>query len=588
MPAANQTDLERRSFEIRSEEPATPEEPRRIVGYAAVFDQVAYGEVIRKGAFQDSLASNRDIKAYWSHASDQVLGRRANGTLILREDDHGLYVEIIPNHNTTWGANALAAVKRGDVTQFSFAFVPIEERIILGADGEPIRELVSVELYEVSPVAEPWYEGTSAEAKRKPDEVKIMSEEKTEEIKQEEQKAEQIIQEQVRGMTENVGVGRVTPPTASAPPEERKIESVHRYGTLRNFRGRDAERSAHDFGMWALAAIGKPKAREYCRVNGIELRTQLEGTNNVGGYLVPNQFIDSLLEMRDQYGVFRRNVLVVPMSSDVATQPKAGTALTAYWTGENTAGTKSTAGFDVVTLTAKKLAVLAAISSELSEDAAINVGDYLAGQIAYAFSVAEDAAGFYGDGTSTYGSQYGVINRIASVGTASIVEAAAGTSTDWTAITMRDLANMFGKLPSYASTPNCKWYCSGAFFGQVLQYLAMAAGGNTASILTDGRLGRSFLGYPVEIVESMPKTATSTQIVCLFGDLSLAAILGERRQTTITFSGDATVNSVSAFENDLIVVKGTERVAIAVHNVGSSSVAGPVIALKTKAPSGGG
>jgi hypothetical protein len=42
----------------------------------------------------------------------------------------------------------------------------------------------------------------------------------------------------------------------------------------------------------------------------------------------------------------------------------------------------------------------------------INMGDDLAGEIAYAFALKEDQCGFIGDGTSTYGGMQGVCTKI--------------------------------------------------------------------------------------------------------------------------------------------------------------------------------
>jgi uncharacterized protein len=137
--------------------------PSRIVGYAAVFNQVAHGEMIAPGAFTKTLAEQADIRAYWSHDANgsQVLGRTTNGTLTLREDDKGLWCEISPNLQTEWGRSALASVARGDVNQMSFGFAPVRESYE-DIGGARVRVLKEVRLYEVSPVAEPWYPSTEA------------------------------------------------------------------------------------------------------------------------------------------------------------------------------------------------------------------------------------------------------------------------------------------------------------------------------------------------------------------------------------------------------------------------------------------
>ena len=53
---------------------------------------------------------------------------------------------------------------------------------------------------------------------------------------------------------------------------------------------------------------------------------------------------------------------------------------------------------------------------KLDFDAIISVGDDLTREMAYAFAVKEDACGFLGDGTSTYGHMTGVKNAIAASG----------------------------------------------------------------------------------------------------------------------------------------------------------------------------
>ncbi len=134
-----------------------------IAGYAAVFNQVGYGEMIAPGAFTKTLQEQRDIKAYWSHndRDSQVLARTENDTLRLKVDDTGLYCEFFPNPETTFGRNALALVGRGDVNQMSFTFRSIKthyEEI----KGESVVVQDEVQLIEVSLVSDPWYTGTSA------------------------------------------------------------------------------------------------------------------------------------------------------------------------------------------------------------------------------------------------------------------------------------------------------------------------------------------------------------------------------------------------------------------------------------------
>ncbi len=357
--------------------------------------------------------------------------------------------------------------------------------------------------------------------------------------------------------------------------------------------GKTAEERAFRFGMWAIAAVGKSsKATKWCSENGIPVQwvedteskaAHGENANELGGFLVPEEFDADLIDLRLQYGVFRRNARYTPMSSDTKNRSRRTGGLTAYFVGEAQAGTVSNKGWDRVQLIAKKLMVLALVSNELNEDAAINIGDDLAQEIAYAFAYKEDLCGFLGDATSAYGGILGVNTRLTTVngvdeGGGLIL--AAGNA--YSEIILSDFNRTVARLPSYARL-GAKWYASPTFNDSVMQKLAFAAGGVPGMEIINGVPTNKFLGYPVELTEVMPVTEANSQVCAVFGNLQMAAMFGDRRGTTISFSEHATVGSINCFETDQIAVRGTERFDINVHDVGTATVAGPVVGLITAA-----
>ena len=111
----------------------------------------------------------------------------------------------------------------------------------------------------------------------------------------------------------------------------------------------------------------------------------------------------------------------------------------------------------------------------------------------------------------------------------------------------------------------------------------LASGGATALEAAQGRNAPMYLGYPVHYSQIMPRVEGNSQVCALFGDLSLAALFGDRRMTTIAMSEHLN------FAEDEIAIRGTERFDINVHDVGNASgtaslrVAGPIVALITAA-----
>ena len=349
-------------------------------------------------------------------------------------------------------------------------------------------------------------------------------------------------------------------------------EKARVFGRLKHLKSQE---SAYKFGRWALGALGHQKSAEWCKANGISLvrmKGHVEGINSQGGFTVPDEFENELINLREQYGVFRRNARVVPMSSDVKRIPKRSGTVTAYFVGEAAAITESQQSFDQVQLVAKKLGVLTTISSELNEDNVVGLGDDLAGEIAYAFALKEDDCGFNGDGTSTYGGIVGLANAL----TDATYQVSDGGQTTYAAVTQAEISAGFRKLPAWAAQRNnIKIFCSKNAFHGIFERLAMAAGGVTAAEMANGLVAPKFFGYPVEFAQVIPVSESGGSTFAYIGDLAQGCIFGDRRQQTVAFSDSA----LNAFEQDELAVRGTQRFDIVCANVGSASAYGALVKM---------
>ena len=141
-------------------------------GYAAVFntpssDLGGFVEIIRQGAFSASLADNSEVMALAYHDLTKPLARRSAGTLTLTEDSKGLLVEITLADTTT-ARDLLADIEAGNVSGMSFGFCCRSggDKWTINGNGQPtVRELIDVELVEVSAVTCPAYTDTSIAAR---------------------------------------------------------------------------------------------------------------------------------------------------------------------------------------------------------------------------------------------------------------------------------------------------------------------------------------------------------------------------------------------------------------------------------------
>ena len=347
-------------------------------------------------------------------------------------------------------------------------------------------------------------------------------------------------------------------------------------GGLQSFAGPDAEKEAYLAGLFYQAAFtGNEAASNKLGDFGIQM-AQTTGDNTKGGFLVPDILEARLIRLVEEYGVARRECRVMPMGvGGTFSVPRRAGGYTAYFVGENAAGTESDLTFDQIQLEAKKMMVLSRWSSELPEDAAVQLGDLITQEIAYAFANKEDDCLFNGDGTSTYGGIVGWENAVAA---GSIVTTASGVDT-FGEITIATFEEAIGDLPKYPGI-SPKWYVHQSCWANVMQRLAMAAGGNTVANY-EGGVGMSFLGYPVVVSQVLqsggPSTDISGNIFGYFGDMGMSTTFGDKRGVTV-----ATDSSIY-FTSDAIALKATERFDINCHERGTASAAGPMIALKANA-----
>ena len=385
-------------------------------------------------------------------------------------------------------------------------------------------------------------------------------------------------------------------------PEDKKVKPVmatgarietpggtklFRFGQMRSFRGPKAEANAYRSGRFIAATVfDHALSRQWCREHGIELRVDTEtetragseGINTAGGFLVPDEFEQTIIDLREEYGDARKYCRIRPMASDHTNEPKKVGGLTAYAIGEGQEMTESEQEWGNVELTAKKWGVLTRISTELNEDSLISLADDLASDAALAFATSEDEACIDGDGTSTYHGIVGIRPLMIDGNHAASYVENPGTGDNWSEITTAMLTGIMAVLPKYARR-GAMWHCSPLAKAAVFDRLLAAAGGNTNQNLAEGQPAR-YMGYPIAEWAAMPTAdagaALNAVIMMVFGNMAMSSKLGMRRGITL-------LRLVEKYaERDQIGMRFTERFTINHHTITGKTPAtsrGPVVGM---------
>lgn len=360
----------------------------------------------------------------------------------------------------------------------------------------------------------------------------------------------------------------VVPPVVVEPTQTKSETIVTVKNTIKPKFVKDAT-DAYKLGLFYAKAAGFD-VDEKLQAAGVQFKTQSEGNAALGGYLVPSELSGYIIDLVEQYGVFPQYARTEPMGSDTKEIIIMGDSFSAAWGSEAGSMTADDETFGRVTLSAKKLYGYAQTTVELEEDSIVSIGDVLTSRMARAMAYKIDQAGFNGDGTQPYGHIVGLKNAVGAGSTAT----AATNNDTFAEITVSDIVEGIGMLPSYARA-NTRIFCSNAVKANVFTRLAMAAGGASAAEYISTGIVSNFFGIPIVEVNVMPTTDSASQIYAYVGDLSQAATMGVRRGVTVSR------DTSKGFDTDTIYYKATQRVDINCHSVGTASAAGAIVALKS-------
>jgi HK97 family phage major capsid protein len=317
-----------------------------------------------------------------------------------------------------------------------------------------------------------------------------------------------------------------------------KLPAVAKYNQSKIFASNE---DAFTAGQYFMALAGNQKASQF-------MADQSISTDSKGGLTVPTPLASELINLIEEYGVARNVCRPVTMGAPTWKVPKLVGHSTVYYVDEAQPITASDLTFDNVTLAVRKMAGLVKMSTEIAEDSVISMADLIVRDWAWGFAKEEDKCLFNGGTLYTDG----IVNDSAI--DAPVVEATVATElklTDFTACQV---------LSGQERGLNPKWYMNATLWNGPVRDLLNAANGNSAGDLTGG-VARSLNGYEVVLVDAMNgASATSDELVAVFGDLSVSHYFGDRRQLSFKV-----LDQLFAV-NDQVGIMCTQRVDLAAAN----------------------
>lgn len=141
-----------------------------FVPYGSESVDMGFIEIVEPGAMKRSIDASRgsrraDIFALWSHDSSQPLARQSNGSLTIEERSDGVTAAAILVPEIDFHQRTLQLAKANLIRGTSFGFEAIHDDWEYDKDGNAVRHLEEIRVFEFSPVVFPAYQESDVDAR---------------------------------------------------------------------------------------------------------------------------------------------------------------------------------------------------------------------------------------------------------------------------------------------------------------------------------------------------------------------------------------------------------------------------------------
>jgi HK97 family phage major capsid protein/HK97 family phage prohead protease len=429
-------------------------------------------EKIEPGTFQRALDKGNDVHFLAEHDNKLLLASTKNGSLNLREDDKGLFMEarISP---TSWGKDYHQLISDGLLTNMSFGMGVSADKWEKRDDGTYERSISDLTLAEVSVVRNPAYVQSTIQARS----IELIDEPNitlTEEPKMSKEKTLKELRAQMEALEAEVRAEEST----SAVVEVRDVEvnqaELEMRGVEQFLRG---------------------------EFTGAEVRTM---TTSTGALAIPKTLSNIIIEkLVEQAALFGRAKSFQPVAGTLEIL-REQTINGATFIGEMEDASKADFTFDKVVLEQRRAATAIELTQQLINDSGINVVDYAVNIMTKRLSREMDRSVLVGDKNNK---QFEGILTTANT-TVNVLPAA----TNVAAITVDRLLDIqLSMHPDYQE--GAVWVVSRPTFNAIAKLKDTTGNYFLVRDVVNGKPVYRILGNEILIQENMPAAATGAVLV---------------------------------------------------------------------------
>lgn len=264
---------------------------------------------------------------------------------------------------------------------------------------------------------------------------------------------------------------------------------------------------------------GEPQHRELTEfaknLREAQVRTALTTTD----IPMPASYMSEVVELVSEFGSFRRLATTFPLSKGTTKLPKLSTSPAFGFVDMSASIGEKSPQIAFVDFDPKKAGGIVRIPSEIEMDSIVPLGQFIARYIAREMASWEDEVGWKADGSATYKTLEGVVDKIVD-NSKHVTLATGNTSSD--DVTLASLRSARAKVHESVLQSGRAAYYLHPTMESILAAFNNDTNGQVYQVITAGGVP-TLDGFPIRWINKLPvnsSTAIINTIIAAFGDMS--------------------------------------------------------------------